>query len=210
MQRTIIEEAYGDYEEKKSKFLAYVYPIQSEDEAKDYIQQLKKDHFKARHHCSAYRLMTSYLSEHSSDDGEPSGTAGRPMLDILRHEQLVNVLVVVVRYFGGIKLGTGGLARAYSQATKEALKAACYYEKKEQCIYKAVVPYAHYDSLIYYLNQHHLYYDHVEYDEQITLSIYFDTDDSEEITLLQHQFLAIQFIENGVRDIFIPIENLKV
>lgn len=100
----------------KSKFFAYKYDLSSVDEVKDIINSLKKEHKKARHFCYAYVFNKDMISEKCSDDGEPSGTAGYPILNVIKKKNLTNILVVVVRYFGGIKLGAGGLTRAYTKA----------------------------------------------------------------------------------------------
>ncbi len=113
--------AVGEIVEKKSRFIAQIFPVCSEEEALEYLAQVRKKHYDARHNCFAYVLGEKNETERCSDDGEPSGTAGRPMLDILVGQGLHDVLVVVTRYFGGTLLGTGGLVRAYSAAVKEGL-----------------------------------------------------------------------------------------
>lgn len=127
--RTIEALAQGLYKEKGSKFLAYAYPIRTEDEVKEYVQKLKKEYFDARHHCYAYRLGGKGEQLRANDDGEPSGTAGKPILGQLLSHELTNVLVVVIRYFGGIKLGTSGLIYAYKAATADAIANAKIVER---------------------------------------------------------------------------------
>lgn len=119
----------GEVTEKKSRFIASVFPIRSEEEAMEYISNVKKKHYNARHNCFAYVLGEKNETERCSDDGEPSGTAGRPMLDVLTGQGIHDALVVVTRYFGGTLLGTGGLVRAYSAAVKAGLKASVIQEK---------------------------------------------------------------------------------
>ena len=111
----------GEYVEKKSRFIADIFPLSEEEEALEKIAEIKKKHYSARHHCFAYVLGEKNEIERCSDDGEPSGTAGRPILDALLGRGIHNALAVVTRYFGGTLLGTGGLVRAYSSAVKEAL-----------------------------------------------------------------------------------------
>ena len=111
----------GEIVEKKSRFIADVMPVSSEDEAQAFIADIKKKYWDARHHCFAYVIGDRHELARFSDDGEPGGTAGKPMLDVLMGEDIHNVAVVVTRYFGGTLLGTGGLVRAYSGATKEGL-----------------------------------------------------------------------------------------
>ncbi len=111
----------GEIEEKKSRFIAAVQPIESEEEAIAFVEKMKKKYWDARHNCFAYVIGENNQIQRCSDDGEPSQTAGRPMLDVLLGEGIHNVVVVVTRYFGGTLLGTGGLVRAYSGAAKEGL-----------------------------------------------------------------------------------------
>ncbi len=119
----------GEIVEKKSRFIATILPITSEEDALAFIEQMKKKYWDARHNCSAYVLGPHNELERCSDDGEPSKTAGRPMLDVLINEGLHDVVVVVTRYFGGTLLGTGGLVRAYQSATKEGLANCTILEK---------------------------------------------------------------------------------
>ena len=120
---TINENSFAEVTEKKSKFIASLFYVESQAEAEEIIKETKKKYHDARHNCVAYRIIgNENIVEKQSDDGEPSGTAGAPMLEILKGEKLCNVLVIVTRYFGGILLGTGGLVRAYSEATIQAIK----------------------------------------------------------------------------------------
>lgn len=114
-------ESYAEYVIKKSKFIARAVHITTEEEAQAYLRDGKKQYWDARHNCYAYRLGMNFEKQKSSDDGEPSGTAGKPMLEVLKNKGLTNTLIVVTRYFGGIKLGTGGLIRAYGTAAVAAL-----------------------------------------------------------------------------------------
>ena len=112
----------SEYVEKRSRFLGHVRPVESEDEARAFIAAVKKEHYDARHNCWCYIIKDG--PERYSDDGEPQGTAGIPMLEILRREGVTNAVCVVTRYFGGVLLGTGGLFRAYTRSAKDALDAA--------------------------------------------------------------------------------------
>lgn len=124
----------GEITEKKSRFIATVRPVESEDEAVSFINETKKKYWDARHNCSAFVIGKRQELTRCSDDGEPAGTAGRPMLDVLLKENIHNAAVVVTRYFGGVLLGTGGLVRAYQQATKAGLSASEIIEKKEGAV----------------------------------------------------------------------------
>lgn len=133
--KTIVSPSEGIFRDKGSKFLAYAYPLRNEDQVKDLVTQLKSEHPKARHHCWAYRLTPDRSVYRINDDGEPSGTAGRPILNTLLSNDLTNILVVVVRYFGGTLLGVPGLINAYKTATQEALNAAEVVEQTVNDIY---------------------------------------------------------------------------
>lgn len=124
----------GEITEKKSRFIATVRPVESEDEAVSFINETKKKYWDARHNCSAFVIGKRQELTRCSDDGEPAGTAGRPMLDVLLKENIHNAAVVVTRYFGGVLLGTGGLVRAYQQATKAGLLASEIIEKKDGAV----------------------------------------------------------------------------
>ncbi len=119
--RVLLEGAEGEIIEKKSRFIATIRKVETEEEAVQFIEEMKKKYWDARHNCSAFVIGSRAELTRCSDDGEPSGTAGRPMLEVLLGEGVRNIAVVVTRYFGGVLLGTGGLVRAYTQAVKEGL-----------------------------------------------------------------------------------------
>ena len=124
MYKCIYEGGTGEIEEKKSRFICHVQPVETEEEAVNFINARKKEFWDARHNCSAFVIGKNAELTRCSDDGEPAGTAGRPMLEVLLNEEVRNVAVVVTRYFGGVLLGTGGLVRAYSKAVSEGLRAS--------------------------------------------------------------------------------------
>lgn len=127
--KILFEGGEGELVEKKSRFIATTRPVESEEEAIAFIEEMKKKYWDARHNCSAYVIGERGQIQRCSDDGEPSQTAGRPMLDVLLGEEIRNICVVVTRYFGGTLLGTGGLVRAYSGAVQEGLKNSVIVEK---------------------------------------------------------------------------------
>src|SRR5574344_426274 len=127
--RTIKEIAEGNYSEKRSKFLAFALPVRSVDEVKQIVAEYQKKYYDARHVCYAYMLGAERLEFRANDNGEPSGTAGKPILGQINSNELTDILIIVVRYFGGIKLGTSGLIVAYKAAAAEALAAAEIIEK---------------------------------------------------------------------------------
>lgn len=126
---TIGAPAEGLYKEKGSKFIAYAFPVSNEQQIKEITARLKKEHHSARHHCYAWRIGSDHQIFRVNDDGEPSGTAGRPIFGQIQQHDLTDILVIVVRYFGGILLGTSGLTNAYKQAASDALKNAVIIEK---------------------------------------------------------------------------------
>ena len=138
---TIAEPAEAIYKERSSKFLAYAYPVESEEEVKLHLDRLRKEFFDATHHCYAYRLGAEGEHFRANDDGEPSGTAGKPILGQLLSAQLTNCLVVVVRYFGGTKLGVSGLIQAYKESTAEVIAASQIVEKTVDCLFEVQFPY---------------------------------------------------------------------
>ncbi|WMJ86338.1 YigZ family protein [Anaerocolumna sp. MB42-C2] len=127
--RTVYTGGTGEITEKKSRFIASVAPVLSEDDALEFIEQIKKKYWDARHNCYAYVIGQNDDIQRCSDDGEPSKTAGRPILDVLLGEEIHNTIIVVTRYFGGTLLGTGGLVRAYQSAAKEGLSCCNIIEK---------------------------------------------------------------------------------
>ncbi len=128
--KTISENVTEQIVEKKSKFICDLIYVSSEKEVEESLQKIRKKYYDAKHHCFAYRLQNKNgILEKSSDDGEPSGTAGAPMLNLLAKNNLTNCLAVVTRYFGGILLGTGGLVRAYSEVTKKSIQSANFVEE---------------------------------------------------------------------------------
>ncbi len=139
--KTISAPATGSYSEKRSKFLAYAFPVKTEAQVKERLTEIQKKHNDARHHCYAYILGPNKDAYRMNDNGEPSGTAGRPIHGQLMSKDLTDTLVIVVRYFGGIKLGVSGLQNAYKIAAKEALEAANIVEKTIDETYEVVFEY---------------------------------------------------------------------
>jgi len=161
----------AEIEEKKSRFIAHIEAVKSVEEANEYIARIKKQYWDARHNCSAFVIGDDGMSTRCSDDGEPSGTAGRPMLEVLLGEKITNVCVVVTRYFGGTLLGTGGLVRAYQQATKAGLN-NCEILKKLQGTYLTVrCSYNEYGRIQFYCNQNGHHIDSIDYADDVVVNI---------------------------------------
>lgn len=161
----------GEIEEKKSRFIATIAPVSSVDEANDFIARTKKQYWDARHNCSALIVGDSGQNVRSSDDGEPSGTAGRPMLEVLIGEKITNVAVVVTRYFGGTLLGTGGLVRAYQGAVKEGLKNCSILKKIRGVNLKVTCEYTDFGKIQFLCNQNNYYIASTDYAEKIIIGI---------------------------------------
>ncbi len=140
--------------ERGSKFLAYAYPVETEDDVQHFLQSVKKEHPKARHYCTAFRLFPDGSLERSNDDGEPSGSAGRPILGQLIKNKLTNVCVVVVRYFGGTKLGIPGLIEAYKTSTANAIHTAIIVERNVLTKVLITLSYESFPSFLNYFKQH--------------------------------------------------------
>ena len=139
--KTVKKDAFAEIEIKKSKFIAHIAEVRSEEEAEALIKETKKKYYDASHSCSAYILNSDKGIRHSSDDGEPSGTAGKPILDVISGAGLSDVIVIVTRYFGGTELGTGGLVRAYSGAAAEVLKNSDIVEVTSAILTEFVIDY---------------------------------------------------------------------
>ena len=145
---TIQDKSEGIYTEKRSKFLAFAHPVETIDEIKDLLTDYKKKYYDARHVCYAYMLGPERTDFRANDDGEPSSTAGKPILGQINSRELTNILVVVIRYFGGVKLGTSGLIVAYREAAAEALSAATVIEKTIEETITFTFPYVMMNSVM--------------------------------------------------------------
>lgn len=171
--RVLLSDGVGEIVEKKSRFIANVRIVHSEAEATAFIEEMKKKYWDARHNCSAFVIGEKAELTRCSDDGEPSGTAGRPMLEVLMGEGIRNVAVVVTRYFGGILLGTGGLVRAYTQAVKEGLSQC---KKGVMCYGTRLsikVGYTDIGKIQYLLGQEDIPIENSEYGENVEFTILF-------------------------------------
>lgn len=202
---TIKEEAKTEIIIKKSKFIAEVFYVESQKEAEEKIQEVVRREHSAKHHCYAYCVWEESLIQRMSDDGEPSGTAGNPMLTILQGKELVNVLVVVTRYFGGILLGTGGLVRAYSEVTAEALEKAATKKKQKGVEISFQIEYSDFENVKYYLKQAKGTIKTAEYGKKIQLMIQLPKEKVEEFTnnygKLPFQLENVKIIEEKFVDI---------
>lgn len=179
MQMESIKEPYkiieqggmGEIEEKKSRFIANVAPVQNEEEALAFIEAMKKKYWDARHNCHAYVLGEKAQLVRFSDDGEPSGTAGKPILEVLLGLEVRNVVVVVTRYFGGTLLGTGGLVRAYTQATQAGMEACNIRTMRYGTLLQITTDYNGIGKIQYLLGQRKIAIEEPEYTDVVCLKV---------------------------------------
>lgn len=166
---------------KKSRFICSIALVSSEEEAQQFIASIQAANKKATHNCFAYMIGDNDQIQRESDNGEPSGTAGIPILESLKLTKIHNVVAVVTRYFGGIKLGAGGLIRAYSNTTTEAIHQAGLVQRIKQAILKITVTYALHDPLLYYLKENNLEVASEEYGVNVETSIYVNETDLKDV-----------------------------
>ena len=169
---TILNDEMAEVIEKKSKFIASIFRVETTEDAEEKIKAIKKKYHDARHNCVAYRVVENgQVIEKSSDDGEPSGTAGGPMLNILQKNNLCNIVVIVTRYFGGILLGTGGLVRAYSEATQKAIEKCVKVYKVDGVELELKLDYANIEIFKYYCKNNDIRITQIDYGEDIIVKI---------------------------------------
>lgn len=167
----IIETGNSEVIIKKSRFLGTAINVESEEEAREIVASIRKEHYSARHVCYAYSIGDTNPSLKFSDDGEPGGTAGKPILEVITNSGISNILIVVVRYFGGVLLGTGGLVRAYTQSAQEAVAAA---EKKTIClsnIYDITLEYSDFDKVKYLIDNTEGTSCEVNYTDKVVINV---------------------------------------
>ncbi len=180
---TVRAESTDEIVIQKSRFIGYAAPCETEEEALAFLRRIRERHRDARHHCYAYVIGLNAGVMRYSDDGEPGGTAGLPMMDVLKSEKAVNCCVVVVRYFGGVLLGTGGLVRAYTQGCKIALQSAGIVRMERSEILRCRLSYPLWNSVQYALQKMPVQTAGVEYAEDVSLTIIVRKADSEAVNL---------------------------
>lgn len=205
--RTIKEDGQVQEEIKKSRFICHAKRVYSEEEARSFITAIKKEHYKATHNCSAFIIGERSEIKRTSDDGEPSGTAGVPMLGVLENHNLTNVCVVVTRYFGGIKLGAGGLIRAYAGSVALAVKEIGIVEIKEQAGIQIQMSYAQYQEYGNFLKEHNLMELETNFTDQVETIIFVDKEDKETIKASLIEFFngKVTLIDQGLREVEVPV-----
>ena len=205
--RTIKEDGQVQEEIKKSRFICHAKRVYSEEEARDFITAIKKEHYKATHNCSAFIVGERSEIKRTSDDGEPSGTAGVPMLGVLENHNLTNVCVVVTRYFGGIKLGAGGLIRAYAGSVALAVKEIGIIEIKEQAGIQIHMTYAQYQEYGNFLKEHNLIELETNFTDQVDTMIFIDKEKKNGIKADLIEFFngKVTLTDKGLREVEIPV-----
>ena len=205
--RTIKEDGQVQEEIKKSRFICHAKRVYSEEEARNFITAIKKEHYKATHNCSAFIIGERSEIKRTSDDGEPSGTAGVPMLGVLENHNLTNVCVVVTRYFGGIKLGAGGLIRAYAGSVALAVKEIGIIEIKEQAGISIQMSYAQYQEYNNFLKEHTLMELDTNFTDQVNTMIYVDKEEKENIKAALVEFFngKVTLTDQDLREVEVPI-----
>lgn len=196
---------------KKSKFICHVKQVSSEEEARDFINAIKKEHYKATHNCSAFIIGEQSDIKRTSDDGEPSGTAGVPMLGVLENHRITNSCVVVTRYFGGIKLGAGGLIRAYAGSVAQAVREIGLVEIKEQVILGITLSYSQYQEFANFLKDHQLAEQDPMFTDQVMTTIFVDKENTSSITAALVEFYNGKVIieDQGIREVEVPLLSVE-
>ena len=205
--RTIKEDGQVQEEIKKSRFICHAKRVYSEEEARDFITAIKKEHYKATHNCSAFIVGERSEIKRTSDDGEPSGTAGIPMLGVLENHNLTNICVVVTRYFGGIKLGAGGLIRAYAGSVALAVKEIGIIEIKEQVGIQIHMTYAQYQEYGNFLKEHNLIELETNFTDQVDTMIFIDKEKKDGIKADLIEFFngKVTLTDKGLREVEVPV-----
>jgi uncharacterized YigZ family protein len=173
LYKTIKSPSEGLFKDKGSKFSAFAFPFENESELKNFIDPLRKEHFKAVHFCYAYRIGLDKNNFRVNDDGEPSGSAGRPILNVLLSKEITNILVVVVRYWGGTLLGVSGLINAYKSATEEAIANAEIIEKTVNDVYQITFGYVQMNDIMKVVKDFDLKIRNQQFDNQCIIEIEF-------------------------------------
>ena len=201
--RTISQDGQAQEEIKKSRFICHAKRVYSEEEARDFIAAIKKEHYKATHNCSAFIVGEKSEIKRTSDDGEPSGTAGVPMLGVMENHQVTNVCFVVTRYFGGIKLGAGGLIRAYAGSVALAIKEIGLIEIKEQAGLRLKMSYSQYQNFDNFLKAENLMEFDTEFTDLVATTIYIDKQEKETLVQKLVEFFngKIQIDDQGLREV---------
>src|SRR5690625_1215378 len=209
---TVNQEGSSELMIQKSRFIGYVRRTETEEAAQQFIESIKNKHYDATHNCSAYIIGEHDQIQKANDDGEPSGTAGVPMLEVLKKQNLKDTAVVVTRYFGGIKLGAGGLIRAYGSTTSEAIKATGIVQRQLVQGISVVVDYSLLGKLENEIRQSNYILDQIEYLEHVEFTVYVKTEETEkfcewiidltnnQVTMTDKEFTYVEIKVSSTKD----------
>ena len=209
--RTVYQEAAVEIIISKSRFIGYVCPVTTEEEALQFIEAKKKKHWDATHNVPVYMIGDNFGVQRYSDDGEPSGTAGVPILEMLKKEGITNVCIVVTRYFGGIKLGTGGLVRAYTQTAKAALEGAQIVDEKIFLLYEVTCDYHQHGKLQNYFSNHeHVLIKESIFTDQVKMLLYFEPQYENEIVKQIIEIASGNIITERIDENYLIVHNQQI
>lgn len=199
----------ANYEINRSKFISHVKCVEDEEQAREFLQSIKKKHFDATHNCSAWIVGAGVEKHKSNDDGEPGGTAGNPILEVIKKNALTNVEIVVTRYFGGIKLGAGGLIRAYSHGASLGLAASTIVTMTPMKKFGVTIEYGLLATLENWLRQKKITVETIEYAENVTIHLMAEPEFVEKILGEITELTAAKFKSSLGEEVLVPIEEEK-
>lgn len=207
--KTITEDVSAEIEEKKSKFIANIFYIDNEEQAQEKLKQIKKKYWDAKHHCYAYQVMQEgEIKIKAVDDGEPTGTAGAPILNIIKKNELYNIIIIVTRYFGGTLLGTGGLIRAYTEASQKALEKTGLATQEEGEKIEIIIPYSQLEKFKYYCSKNEIEIIELNYENEIKCQILINKEEKEKLIkkgketlkILEYKGLEKKYIKKKIKE----------
>lgn len=196
--KTIKNDTNVMIEEKKSKFIANIFKVDTVEEAEKKLDEVRKKYYDARHNCYAYIIKEDNIKKKFSDDGEPSGTAGSPILNVIERNELCNVLIIVTRYFGGILLGAGGLVRAYTEAATKAVEEVEIIEKEEGYEVEIVIDYQDLEKFKYYCNQKNINILDITYLENVICKIELNNEEIKDFEDSKYNKIGINILKHSV------------
>ena len=202
---TIRGESTAEYEIQRSRFIAHAKHAESEEEARAFLLRQKKAYFDARHNCSAWVLGAEGDRQKSNDDGEPGGTAGNPILETIKKRSLTNVIIVVTRYFGGIKLGAAGLIRAYGHAAALGLDAAGIVAMKPRLRVRVICDYTLFHALDHFLRQKEIVTEDIAYTDAVAITLLLPTSETEDILAEITELTAARCKYERQEEILLPV-----
>ncbi|OON92462.1 MAG: hypothetical protein ATN34_02325 [Epulopiscium sp. Nele67-Bin002] len=209
---TIKEHCTAEIIEKKSRFIAYLFYIESPEQAENFLAQIRKQHYNASHNCYAYQIGQRDEIQRFSDDGEPQGTAGKPILEVLKGIPLSNTLIIITRYFGGTLLGTGGLVRAYGRAAKEGVRQAILIKKVLVQVYQLECEYTLFGKVEYLLKSEHYNIRHVDYTNMVSVTVEVLVEETDKFKkwIIDKTNAEVSLYEHKVETIDVPFTPTKL